>query len=206
MRIYTGGGDHGRTSLLSGERVAKHDARIETFGDVDELNSVLGALAESLPAGQGELASEIERIQSDLLQTGAWLATTPGSPAQASLPRMTPHLITGLEMAIDRLDARLEPLSGFILPGGHRSACWSHIGRTVCRRAERRVVALGDSLWAPLPAAELGESPTLTPSELEAREQLGLIVIYLNRLSDYLFVLSRYCNRLAGVPDRPWKP
>lgn len=206
MRIYTGGGDQGRTSLFSGERVAKHDARIETFGDVDELNSVLGALAESLPADQGELASELERIQSDLLQAGAWLATTPGSPAQASLPRMTPHLISGLEMAIDRLDAGLEPLSGFILPGGHRSACWAHIARTVCRRAERRVVALSDSLTAPIPAAEPGESPEPTASEREAHEQLGQIVVYLNRLSDYLFVLGRHCNRLAGVPDRPWKP
>ncbi len=206
MRIYTGGGDRGRTSLLSGERVAKHDARIDTFGDVDELNSILGALAESLPAGQGELASELERIQSDLLQAGSWLATTAGSPAQASLPRMTPHLISGLEMAIDRLDAGLEPLSGFILPGGHRSACWAHVARTVCRRAERRVVALGDSLWAPLPTPEPGEAAELAPAEHEARQQIGLILIYLNRLSDYLFVLARHCNQLAGLPDRRWKP
>jgi len=210
MRIYTGGGDRGRTSLFSGERVAKHDRRIEAYGDLDELNSVLGALAAALgdaPAGgPAELGSEIERIQSDLLQAGAWLATTPGSTAQASLLEVTPHLIAGLEAAIDRMDAELEPLHGFILPGGSPSACWAHVARTVCRRAERRVVGLVDAVHGAHPAPELGEVPAPTPADRQAREQLGLIVIYLNRLSDYLFVLARHCNRRAGVPDRPWAP
>jgi cob(I)alamin adenosyltransferase len=206
MRIYTGGGDRGRTSLFSGERVTKHDARIETYGELDELNSVLGALAAALPSGQGELESEIERVQSDLLQAGAWLATTPDSPAQASLLEMTPHQIAGLEAAIDRMDAALDPLRGFILPGGCVSAGWAHVARTVCRRTERRVVALADAFASPPPAAELGEVPAPTERIQQARDQLGLIVVYLNRLSDYLFVLARHCNRLAGVPDRPWAP
>ncbi len=210
MRIYTGAGDRGRTSLFSGERVDKHDARIEAYGDLDELNSVLGALAEALGdgprGGSAELESEIERIQSDLLQAGAWLATTPGSPAQTSLLEITPHLIAGLEAAIDRMDATLEPLRGFILPGGSASACWAHVARTVCRRAERRVVALVDAVHGAHPAPEPGETPAPAPAVTQAHEQLGLIVVYLNRLSDYLFVLARHCNRRAGVPDRPWTP
>lgn len=206
MRIYTGGGDRGRTSLFSGERVAKCDARIEAYGDLDELNSALGGLAAALPPGDRELPGEIERIQSDLLQAGAWLATTPGSPAQAALLEVTHHLIDGLEQAIDRMDAGLEPLRGFILPGGHPSACQAHVARTVCRRAERRLVALQGALFAGHPAAEAGEVPEPSAGERQAREQHERIVVYLNRLSDYLFVLARRCNQLAGVAERPWQP
>jgi cob(I)alamin adenosyltransferase len=204
MRIYTGGGDRGRTSLFSGERVAKHTARIEAYGDLDELGSVLGALAESL-ADPG-LAAEIERIQSDLLQAGAWLATTPGSPAQDSLRPLAPEQARVLEAAIDRMDERLEPLGGFLLPGGHRSACWAHVARTVCRRTERRVVALADAQRLEQAAAEPGEAPAASRATRQAEGQLALIIVYLNRLSDYLFVLARFCNLLAGVPDKLWTP
>jgi cob(I)alamin adenosyltransferase len=186
MKIYTGSGDRGRTSLFSGERVRKDHRRIEAYGDLDELNSVLGALSAAvtgLPAAQAELSG----IQSDLFHLGAWLATTPEAPATATLAPIDPQRSGRLESAIDRMDAELPPLKGFILPGGHPSAAWAHVARTVCRRAERRVVGL---------AAEGGPP--------EAGEQVQRAIVYLNRLSDYLFVLARHLNRTQGVDDVRW--
>lgn len=187
-RIYTGTGDQGKTSLFSGERVPKSLERVEAYGDVDELNSVLGALAVALPEGNSELAEEIQRIQSDLLHLGAWLATTPDSPSFASLREITDERIEVLEAAIDRMDKELPILRSFILPGGHMSAAWAHVARTVCRRAERHVVRLfGD------------HSESFKPDHLKG------VLVFLNRLSDYLFVLARYCNRIMGTPDNLWK-
>ena len=117
MKIYTGGGDRGKTSLFSGERVNKSDLRVEAYGDVDELASLLGAL-------------------------GAWLAVTPGSPASSELPSISQEHAKGLEAAIDRMEQELPALKDFILPGGHVSAAWAHVARAVCRRAERHVVRL----------------------------------------------------------------
>ncbi len=188
MRIYTGGGDRGKTSLFSGERVSKDDQRVEAYGDVDELNSVLGILAAYLHELQGELAQEIEQIQSDLLHVGAWLATTPASPSVQVLQEIAGRH-QALEAAIDRMDQELPALTGFVLPGGHLTAGWAHVARTVCRRAERHVVRLLDG-------ADEGKAAT----------QLREAVVYLNRLSDYLFVLARYCNRLVGTPDALWQP
>jgi cob(I)alamin adenosyltransferase len=186
MKIYTGTGDRGTTSLFSGERVSKSHVRIEAYGDVDELNAVLGVLVATLPQGQAELAEEIQQIQSDLLHIGAWLATTPASPSLDVLEKITAAQITSLELAIDRLEEELPALRGFIIPGGHISAAWAHVARTVCRRAERHVVRLSEE-------------------SSENQAALREVIVYLNRLSDYLFVLARYCNQIAGVADILWK-
>lgn len=188
MKIYTGTGDRGKTSLFSGERVSKADRRVEAYGAVDELNSVLGALAAALEPHQSGLVSEVRRIQTDLFRVGARLATagdgTPGPP----LPEVGEELASWLERAMDRMQEELPPLKGFILPGGHPSAAWAHVARTVCRRAERLVVGLKD-----------GQAPG-TDSEA-----FRMLIVYLNRLSDYLFLLARLCNRLHGQDDIPWK-
>ena len=188
-RIYTGAGDQGQTRLFGGERVSKGHPRVEAYGQVDELNAALGALATGLPPDQAGLQEEIESIQIDLFSVGAWLATTPDSSSIESLEEIDPSRVAALESAIDRMEASLPPLAGFILPGGHQSAAQAHLARTVCRRAERQVVRLCESL---------DENP--------ATEQIQRIITYLNRLSDYLFVLARTCNRLTESEERIWKP
>lgn len=185
--ICTGTGDRGMTSLFSGERVPKSFERVDAYGDVDELNSVLGVLVETLPEQISEVREEIKLLQSDLLHIGAWLATTPQSPSTASLVEITDEHITLLEAAIDRIEGQLPALRGFIIPGGHLSSAWAHVARTVCRRAERHVVRL-----------------ILDAPEAHIESHRGVIV-FLNRLSDYLFVLARYCNLVMGVPDILWK-
>jgi len=188
IKIYTRTGDRGKTSLFSGERVSKADKRLEACGDVDELNAVLGALGASLCEEDPNVAREIQEIQSTLFRVGACLATTPGSLLTDSLKAIDDEQVKSLEAAIDRMDALLLPLAGFILPAGHAAATWAHIARTVCRRAERHAVSL------------LGEAEG---DKLSAAQ--GQILVYINRLSDYLFVLSRYCNRIMGVQEIPWK-
>lgn len=188
MKVYTGTGDGGKTSLFSGERIAKNDDRIEAYGDVDELNAVIGSVAASLPEHNDttQLRLQLNLIQSDLFQVGAVLATTPGSPANDHLKPLTAEHNQWLEKRIDAMELRLDTLKAFILPGGHPSAAWSHIARTVCRRTERHVVRL----LASQDSMEDGFPEMLT---------------YLNRLSDYFFVLARYCNHLAGVEDEIWR-
>ncbi len=137
MKAYTGGGDRGRTSLLSGERVAKSHCRIEACGDVDELNCTLGALIAALPHEDLGVQSDLLEAQADLFRLGARLATDPHSPAFALLPAFGPQQTSRLEESIDRLEAELPPLQGFILPGGSATAAWAHVARAVCRRAER---------------------------------------------------------------------
>ena len=188
MKIYTGTGDRGKTSLFSGERVSKSDRRIEAYGDVDELNSVLGALIAALTAEDEDVAEALQEAQSDLFQLSSILAITPDSPALDSLEKISESRITKLEQAIDEIEAKLPALSGFILPGGHPTAAWAHICRAVCRRAERHVIRISDEY-----------------SRGEAAEQFQRAVVYLNRLSDYLFVLARYCNQLQGISDTLWK-
>jgi cob(I)alamin adenosyltransferase len=185
--IYTGTGDRGMTSLFSGERVPKSFERVDAYGDVDELNAVLGVLVGTLPEQISEVRNEITLLQSDLLHVGAWLATTPQSPSTDTLVEITDEHITLLEAAIDRLEGELPTLRSFIIPGGHPSSAWAHVARTVCRRAERHVVRL--ILDAP-------DAHT---------ESLRGVIVFLNRLSDYLFVLARYCNLVMGVPDSIWK-
>ena len=168
MKIYTRGGDRGETSLFGGTRVAKSDPRIEAYGTVDELSSFLGAISD---------VAEIPAIQSDLFEIGAHLA----SPGTSRFPGVEPSRIEDLERAIDAMERELTPLTTFILPGGSAAAAQLHIARTVCRRAERRVVALED------------DSPATQST-----------ITYLNRLSDYLFVAARFANHKAGVADVPW--
>ncbi|WP_373500768.1 cob(I)yrinic acid a,c-diamide adenosyltransferase [Desulfococcus sp.] len=187
MKIYTGGGDRGKTSLFSGERVAKSDARVEAYGEVDELNAILGALGASLLPEQQAVRDELSQIQKDLLTVGALLATLPDAPHFSTLARIGTERIEALETAMDRMDAQLPPLKSFILPGGSMQAAWAHVARTVCRRAERRIIRLEASGDAESPAAK--------------RQNL---LVYINRLSDYLFMLARHCNAAAGVEDILW--
>lgn len=190
MKIYTRGGDQGKTSLVGGERVSKADERIEAYGDVDELNSILGYLGSLLESTRKGLAGEIRKIQSDLFLVGARLAAAPGGRAARRSSKPLPRaMITSLEEVIERMDKDLEPLQGFILPGGHPTSALAHVARTVCRRAERRAVRLLDLV-----------------SEGKGLLSDQEVVAYLNRLSDYLFVLARYCNHIHGVPDVPWEP
>jgi len=184
MKVYTGSGDRGKTSLFSGERIAKNDLRIDAYGDVDELNSVLGGLIAGLPKALTALSDELTRIQCDLLDIGAWLATTPGSAAVDMLTPIAPEKVAWLEAAIDRLDEPLPPLKGFILPGGHPTAAQAHVARTVCRRAERHALKVADA-----------------PRDGSTAE----LLTYLNRLSDYLFVLARYCNHETGTAETLWE-
>ena len=188
MKVYTGSGDRGKTSLFSGERVSKSDQRVEAYGDVDELTSILGGLAATFLPDQTALIEEIRRIQSDLMHVGAWLSATPRSPAAAELEEITEEYSKALEGAIDRMDEELPPLKDFLLPGGHLSSVWAHMARAVCRRTERNVVRL---------AAASGEADGYRP--------LQGVIIYLNRLSDYLFVLARHCNRIQGISDTIWR-
>jgi cob(I)alamin adenosyltransferase len=177
MKIYTKTGDSGQTGLLGAPRVAKDAPRIEAYGTVDELNAMLGLVrAEPLAA---EIDRLLARVQNELFDLGGELAAP--DPAKFGLDTLGPRHIAVLEAEIDHFEALLEPLKQFVLPAGSRSAALLHVARTVCRRAERRLVSL--SALEPL-------SPHL--------------VVYLNRLSDLLFVLARSANRLAGLPDVPW--
>ena len=186
MKIYTGGGDKGKTSLFSGERVMKHHIRIEAYGDLDELNSLLGAVAALLPEKELQLKMDLDQIQSNLFMAGAWLATTPDSSAVGYLTPLSPELSKALEKRIDVLSEALPELKEFILPGGQPVAAWSHVARTVCRRCERRLTEL-------IADGGTGQS-----------DQLPAIQVYLNRLSDYLFVMARYLNQILGTADKTW--
>ncbi len=189
MKIYTGTGDRGKTSLFSGERVTKSHPRIELCGDIDELNSILGALAAALSDNDSKMIEEIQQIQSLMLQIGAWLSTTSGSPARSEVNKITDTHIKYFETAIDRMENILPELKDFILPGGHISAAWAHIARAVCRKVERNAVRLFEEL-----------------EDKNAPDENKNTLVCLNRLSDYLFVLARYCNLISGAKDLPWKP
>lgn len=180
-RIYTKSGDQGETGLGDGTRVPKDAARVVAIGEVDELNAVLGLVIANCPDC---LESALLRsIQNDLFDVGADLCVPPGTrEAAGQCLRVTAAQAQRLEQAIDRLNENLQPLNSFILPGGTRAAAWLHLARTVCRRAERAVV-------------------TLTRTE-KLNEQ---VLIYLNRLSDLLFVLGRVAND-GGKGDVLWVP
>ncbi|RUL88535.1 cob(I)yrinic acid a,c-diamide adenosyltransferase [Tautonia sociabilis] len=180
-KIYTKTGDDGTTGLLGPGRVSKHDRRIEAYGTVDELNAVLG-VARSAPEIGPELDRRLGRIQEELFTVGAALADPdPEGPFHGAV---APAFIDRLEREIDAVEAGLPPLEHFILPGGSPAASRLHLARTVCRRAERAVIALRETPGQSVP---------------------GPIVVYLNRLSDYLFVLARAANAEAGVADVPWR-
>jgi cob(I)alamin adenosyltransferase len=189
MKIYTGGGDRGKTGLFSGERVSKSHERVEAYGDVDELNSTLGVVSALLPEGCPGIRQQIARIQSDLLHVGAWIATTPGTSREAALVEFTVERVQFLESAVDRMEENLRPLHGFILPQGHLSSAMTQFARTVCRRAERRVVRLFEE--------------RAFDSFADSRRHL---LVYLNRLSDFIFVLARHLNHLTGISEVLWNP
>jgi cob(I)alamin adenosyltransferase len=182
-KVYTRAGDGGKTRLVTGELVAKTDARVEAYGAVDELNAVIG-LARLETALDEALDPMLARIQNDLFDLGADLAT-PEMKEGVAL-RIVEAQVGRLEKEIDRLNADLPPLTSFILPGGSKAATALHLARTVCRRAERRAVAL--ALAAP-----------------EAGAVHGPALRYLNRLSDLLFVASRHAN-VGGAGDVLWVP
>lgn len=180
MKIYTKTGDGGTTALIGGARVAKSDLRIETYGTIDELNAQLGLLAAQLDgAADGAL---IEQIQTDLFVVGSHLATDPQKTEQARRYRLSDASVVRLEQEIDRMVASLPRQTAFLLPGGCLQAAQAHVCRTVCRRAERRMV-------------ELQQRQPIQPQVLQ----------YINRLSDYLFVLSRRLNAAAGRAEKMWQ-
>jgi cob(I)alamin adenosyltransferase len=184
-RIYTRTGDDGSTALVGGQRVAKDAVRIEAYGTVDELNAAIGLALTSIPEGPPPLrllAARLTRVQHELFNLGSLLATEPQN-LQPGQPVITPADVLRLESEIDEANASLEPLRSFVLPGGCRLNAELHLCRTICRRAERRTVTLA----------------ALHPTPPEA-------VQYLNRLSDALFVWSRFASRLLHQPETLWQP
>ena len=179
MKIYTKAGDDGSTGLIGGQRVHKSDARIDCVGAVDEVNAALGWCAAA--TGETAQASQLRAIQNDRFVIGSHLALADGATAGASLPVLDESIVSRLEMEIDAAERELSPLRQFILPGGTEAASRLHFARTVCRRAERRVASF--SMDRPVSA---------------------VILTYLNRLSDWLFVQARHANHRAGVADVPW--
>jgi cob(I)alamin adenosyltransferase len=180
MKIYTKTGDQGFTSLFGGKRVSKADLRIDTYGTVDELNAYIGLLRDQeINLGRKDFLVE---IQDRLFTIGSILATEPGN-TKVKIPQLAPTDIEALEKEMDAMDAILPPMRFFVLPGGHSSVSFCHIARTVCRRTERLVIAL---------------------NAIEAID--ALVIQYLNRLSDYLFMLSRIMTQELHIEETPWKP
>jgi cob(I)alamin adenosyltransferase len=178
MKIYTRTGDDGTTGLLGAARVPKHDARVEAYGTVDELNAALG-VAATLDTAGGQ-TDVFAVLQPALFRVGAELATADDS-LRERLDRIGDDDVAALERIIDAQDAALAPLTRFVLPGGCPLAAQLHFARTVCRRAERRVTALAD-----------GEN------------RMRNVVMYLNRLADLLFVMARFANHRAGIVETTW--
>ncbi len=180
MKIYTKTGDTGTTALFGGKRVSKADLRIETYGTVDELNAWMGLLRDQ-EVNQKRKDILVE-IQDRLFTIGSMLATEPGNTI-VKIPALNQEDSVRLEKEIDVMEAQLPPMRSFVLPGGHSAVSFCHIARTVCRRAERLVIAL------------------------DTTEKVDPLVIqYLNRLSDYLFMLSRKMTAELKAEETPWKP
>ena len=180
MKIYTRTGDAGETSLFDGTRVSKANPRVDAYGHIDELNAVIGqARAAGLDAWIDE---RLDRLQQELFAVGAALADpTSRIAARVTRARLEEDAVARLEGWIDEAEASLLPLRRFIVPGGSPGGATLHLARTVCRRAERGIIALG-------------------PDQVDP-----MVVAYVNRLSDLLFVLARLANARAGVPDREWE-
>lgn len=181
-KIYTKIGDKGTTSLIGGTKVLKSHRRIEAYGTVDELNSFIGLCHDHLIAG--EVPNVLQEIQDRLFTIGSALACDPEKEAKLKIPDLKEEDISLLEKEMDKMNEILPPMKSFILPGGHIAASTLHVARCVCRRAERCCVRLQKK-----------------KDEIEP-----LIIQYLNRLSDYLFVLSRYTAHLLKAGEIPWKP
>ncbi len=180
MKIYTKTGDTGETSLFGGGRVSKHHLRVEAYGTIDEVNSLLGLARAAGASQQGD--HWLEKVQNQLFHLGSDLAT-PIDAKTDWVTRVTEHDSAWLESTIDRMSDALAPLRNFILPGGAQVAAHLHVARAVCRRAERLITALGES-------EEISEH----------------VMPYVNRLSDWLFMLARYENMKAGESESKWRP
>lgn len=181
FKIYTKTGDLGKTSLIGGTKVSKSHLRIESYGTVDELNSYIGLINDMI---EDNASNEILReIQDRLFTIGSSLACDPEKETGMKIPDLKEEDVKLLENEIDRMNEALPEMKSFILPGGHVAISTIHVGRCVCRRAERICVHL----------------------QQEGQEVSPLVIIYLNRLSDYLFMLARYLGQLLGVPEIPWK-
>lgn len=182
FKVYTKTGDKGSTGLIGGTRVAKDNIRIEAYGTVDELNSYLGVITDQL--GNPAINAWILEIQDRLFTVGSSLATDPNKDTKMKLPDLHESDIEWLEQRIDEMDAVLPPMKSFILPGGHLAASQAHVARCVCRRAERICVHMQNN------------------NEFVAE----VVLKYLNRLSDFLFVLSRYIVFQHKGTEIPWRP
>ncbi len=181
MKIYTKTGDAGETGLFGGPRVRKSDVRVDAYGEVDELNAAVGAVRAVVE--DPEIDAQLARVQEELFCVGAELATPRDAKARSALPAVQASWAARLEGAMDAWEPELPRLTRFVLPGGTRTAAALHVARTVCRRAERRVVSL---------AAEADVDP--------------VVLAYLNRLSDFLFVAARVANHRARKEEPLWDP
>lgn len=181
FKIYTKTGDKGGTSLIGGVRVPKNHIRIESYGTVDELNSYIGMVSDM--SQNEQIGGWLREIQDRLFTVGSVLATSPDKEVKMKLPDLHDEDVTWLEQRIDEMNAHLPEMRSFILPGGNLASSTCHVARCVCRRAERICVAMQE------------QNEYLPP----------LIIQYLNRLSDYLFVLARYLSHINNAPEIPWR-
>jgi cob(I)alamin adenosyltransferase len=182
IKIYTKTGDKGTTSLIGGTKVSKSHIRIESYGTVDELNSWVGVVSDHLNDEQTRLT--LKEIQDRLFTVGSSLACDPDKEPKLKIPDLHESDVEFLEKEIDRMNEILEPMKSFILPGGAPAVSFAHVARCVCRRAERLCVAM----------------------QQEELEIESLVLKYLNRLSDYLFVVARYASHLQGTEEIKWQP
>lgn len=180
MKIYTKTGDRGSTSLLGGSRVPKHHLRIESYGTLDELNSYIGLLRDQQPSA--DVCRQLLEIQDRLFTLGSLLASEPGK-SKVKIPEISENDVVYLENCIDHMNETLPEMRNFVLPGGHQAVSVYHVARCVCRRAERIIVHLSEESEVP-----------------------AVVLEYMNRLSDYLFVLSRKLTLDFGASETPWKP
>jgi len=182
MKIYTKTGDKGSTALIGGTRVPKSNMRIDAYGTVDELNAHIGLLMDQ--NGEEKTNATLREVQDRLFTIGSSLACDPEKEPAMKIPDLKEEDVLWLEKEIDRMNAELPPMRFFILPGGHPLVSQAHVARCVCRRAERLCVGLRD----------------------HQQEVEDLVLVYLNRLSDYLFVVSRYLGQILKVEEIPWRP
>lgn len=186
MKIYTKTGDKGQTALIGGRRVSKSDLRIDAYGTVDELNSWIGLVSDQpVNLVRRELLKE---IQDRLFTIGSELATDPEKAPKRVMPTITPDDVRLLEQAMDTMDAELPELRAFVLPGCHESVSFCHLARTVCRRAERNIITLSEQAFSSVDTVD------------------ELVIQYINRLSDYLFMLSRKMAQELNAEEVTWKP
>lgn len=179
--LYTRTGDAGLTSLVGGERVAKNSTRLEAYGTIDELSSAIG-LVEADPQVTDELRGQLRAVQNMMFNIGSYLATAPAPGAEPHCAQITPEKMAVMEGWIDALDEQTPKMNSFVLPGGTTTAALFHMARTICRRAERRIL-------------DLAEESYVDPA----------VIRYVNRLSDYLFIAARYSNFILGVSDVAWQ-